>query len=279
MLFFFKMLLIAVVFSITAAYSIPPRLAIDDKLGRTSHNASSHKNWNHNAHWDQHPHWNQHPHCPVKQFWTPNFPKPQDWVDNNIDGWLDTWFTINSKKIKDLGFAKAWGLWALGTPDFTCHYDGSTSNCDFQASCDNGVLNDKGKDLRQAYYVTEAVARLHSYFMGLRETFETATFNAAFSQDDWTLTFNRNEGSDINTVRDILTGAQAIFGVGAAGASIAGPFVAGAGGALTATFAGFNGLIMPHLVEAVNDETLKKSAQLGASLGKFLSAPRNLLST
>jgi len=131
------------------------------------------------------------------------------------------------------------------------------------------VLNDKGKDLRQAYYVTEAVARLHSYFMGLRETFETATFNAAFAQDDWTLTFNRNEGSDINAVRGILTGAQAIFGVGAAGASIAGPFVAGAGGALTATFAGFNGLIMPHLVEAVNDETLKKSAQLGASLGKF----------
>jgi len=113
MLFFFKMLLIAVVFSITAAYSIPPRLAIDDKLGRTSHNASSHKHWNHNAHWDQHPHWNQHPHCPVKQFWTPNFPKPQDWVDNNIDGWLDTWFTINSKKNQRPGIRQ--GMGSMGT--------------------------------------------------------------------------------------------------------------------------------------------------------------------
>jgi len=251
------MLLIAILVFITAAHSITPRPVIDDKLGKPSHNASSQKHWHHHAQ------------CTVKQFWTPDFPKPQDWVDNNIDDWLDTWFTTNLKSIKDHGFAKAWGLWALGTPDFTCHYDGSTSNCDFQASCNNQVLNGKGKDLRQAYYVTESIVRLHSYFMGLRETFESATFNAAFSKDDWTLKFNRNEDRDIEEVRDILTGAQALFGIGVAAASLAGPITAATGGALTATLAGLNGLIIPHLVEAAKDETLKKSAQLGASLGKF----------
>lgn len=215
MLLSFRMLLIAILLSITVAHVIIPRPVIDCELRGPSHNGSHAREWHHHVpqpvidddlgepnHNDSHPtQWHHHAprpvmhcelsepsddashprhqapeqpvmddglgnpsytasdqeNCTVKQFWTPKPPQAQDWADNNVDAWLDTWFTTNSKSIKDHGFAKAWGLWALGTPDFTCHYDGSTSNCDFQASCDNQVLNGKGKDLRQAYYVTEAV--------------------------------------------------------------------------------------------------------------------------
>lgn len=275
MLFYFKMLIITVLLSITAAHSIAPRPVLDDKPGQPSHNASHPRQWHHHAPglvidvdiWESIHNASREENCTVKQFWTPNLPKPQDWVDNNVDDWLDSWFTTNSKSIKDHGFAKAWGLWALETPDFTCHYDGSTSNCDFQASCDNRVLNGKSKDLRQIYYITEAIVRLHAYFMGLRETFETATFNAAFSKDEWTLTFNRNGLSDLNAVRDIMTGAQAIFGVGAAAAGLTGPLGGSAAGALNSAYAGFNGLILAHLVKATNDEIFTKSAELGARLG------------
>ena len=252
--------LFAILFSITVASSFIPPLANGNDHSRQYSNTSIRKRGDDGAN------------CTVKQYWEPKYPEPMDWVDNSVDAWLDTWFTTHAEKIANLGFANAWGLWALGTPDFTCHFDGSPSNCDFEASCDIQALNAKGEeDIRQAYYVTEAVTRLHSYFVGLREAFETASISAAFSKDTWVKHFNGNQGKDVSELRDFLTAAQTVFGVGAAVASLAGPYEGAAAAGLNSLFAGVNGILLPHLAGGP-DTTFEDAAGLGTTLGNIARA-------
>lgn len=110
---------------------------------------------------------------------------PLDWVHNNNDFWLDTWITTNQANTtaKPNRFAGAFGLWAQGNPDRSCRDDGSSNDCDFNP-CGNMVLDDKGKDLREAYYVTEVVTKLHSYSTGLKQVFKDSTISAALSKDE-----------------------------------------------------------------------------------------------
>lgn len=77
---------------------------------------------------------------------------PQDWVKNDLDGWLNNWINANQAQISanPTGFAGAFGLWAQGNPDWSCRNEGSPSNCDFDP-CDNAGLNDKGTEVMEAY--------------------------------------------------------------------------------------------------------------------------------
>ena len=114
------------------------------------------------------------------------------------------------------------GLWALGNPDWTCRDDGSDSNCDFDP-CDNRVLNDKGDEIREAYYVLESITRLHSYFTGLSEAFEVSAIFAALSKDSWATTFYKDKDvKSVNILKEILNAVGAVIGIGSAFAGLAG---------------------------------------------------------
>ncbi|KAI9799090.1 MAG: hypothetical protein M1833_004284 [Piccolia ochrophora] len=206
---------------------------------------------------------------PVGQFYTQH--TPADWTVNNVDGWLDDWTKTHQSDISSnaWGFAGAFGQWAIGDPNWSCRDDGSSSNCDLDL-CDNDVLNERGRDLRPAYYVLESVNRFHSYFIGLSQAFETSAIAAALSKDSWALTFYRDKDvKSVTVLKEVLNAVAIVVGLGAAAAGMAG---AGAGAAANAVYALYGGGINAAgvVLGAHTTDVFEKSADLGAILAKVV---------
>ena len=179
---------------------------------------------------------------PVSEFYGQT---ADDWQSYGTDQWLSDWFSNNSDEISSNsnGFAGAFGEWAIGNPDWSCRDDGSASSCDLDL-CDNNVLNNRGDDIRSAYYVLEGINRLHSYFAGISQAFEASAIATSLSKESWSLTFYeaKDDSSAINTLKEVLTLTTTVIAVGAAFAGLgpaapaafAGAIAAAAGGASTA---------------------------------------------
>ena len=170
-----------------------------------------------------------------------------DWSQYYTDDWLNTWWSTNQANITSntFGWAGAFGFWATGNPDWSCRDDGSSSDCDFDP-CDNRVLNDKGDDVREAYYVLESTNRLHSYFMGLEQGFEVAAIGAALSKDSWATTFYKDKDvKSVGILREILNAIGTIIGIGAALAGLGEGVADVAAGAAAALFTGAAGAATP----------------------------------
>ena len=178
------------------------------------------------------------PRCgPVSAFYGQT---PADWVTYNLDSWLNNWWNAHLANITagSNGFAAAYGLWAIGNPDWSCRDDGSDSDCDFDP-CDNRVLNDIGNDTREAYYVLESVTRLHTYFTGLSQAFEVSSIFAALSKDSWATTFYRDkDDKSVSILKEILNAVGIVIGLGSAFAGLAGSAASAAGSALNALYSG-----------------------------------------
>lgn len=107
-------------------------------------------------------------------------------------------------------------------------------------------MNDKGGDIREAYYVLESITRLHSYFTGLSEAFEVSAIFAALSKDSWVTTFYKDKDvKSVGILREILNAVSAIVGIGSAFAGLAGSGAGAAGSALSALFTGGVGAATP----------------------------------
>ena len=170
-----------------------------------------------------------------------------DWDKYNLDTWLTGWWDQHTTSMasNSMGFAGAFGEWAIGNPDWSCRDDGSSSDCDFDP-CDNNVLNDKGDAIRQAYYTMESVNRLHSYFVGLDEAFQVASISAALTKDSWATTFYKDKDvKSVAILKEVLNAVQTVVGIGAAFGGLAGPAAGAAGGAASALFAGGVGAASP----------------------------------
>ncbi|KAL8867949.1 MAG: hypothetical protein Q9174_005324 [Haloplaca sp. 1 TL-2023] len=214
------------------------------------------------------PHWHQKRCGPVSGFYGQ---QQSDWDANNMDAWLNAWWNNHTSEISSnsRGFAGAFGQWALGNPDWSCRDDGSSSSCDFDP-CDNRVLNDKGNDLRQAYYVAESVNRLHSYFVGLSQAFQVASIAAALSKDSWATTFYRDKDvKSVTVLREVLNAITTVIGIGTAFGGLAGPVAGAASSAVGALFTGAAAVATP-LIGQHQDDTFEKSADLGGILGTIV---------
>ncbi|KAJ6083840.1 hypothetical protein N7467_007975 [Penicillium canescens] len=194
-----------------------------------------------------------------------------DWDTYKTGDWLNTWWDNNGGLMSNssAGFAGAFGQWAMGNPDWSCRDDGSDSDCDLQL-CDNRVLNDRGDDIRSAYYVLESVNRLHTYFTGIGEAFTTTALGAALSKDSWATTFYKDkDDKSVGALKQVLTLVTTIVGVGASFAGLGGAAagaIAGAGNALTNGAVGATNNVMPDHT----DDTFQKSADLGGILGSIV---------
>lgn len=183
---------------------------------------------------------------PVSAFYNQ---KAADWNTYGLDDWLNAWWANHTAEMQSnsKGFAGAFGSWAFGNPDWSCRDDGSDSSCDFNP-CDDDQLNGKGPDLRQAYYTLESVNRLHSYFQGLGEAFQSASIAAALTKDSWATTFYKDKDvKSVTALKEALNAVTTVVGVGAAFAGLAGPEAGAAGGAVSALFAGAVGAASPLL--------------------------------
>jgi hypothetical protein len=176
--------------------------------------------------------------------------KLEDWDTYSTGDWLNNWWNSNGDLMSanSGGFAGAFGQWAMGNPDWTCRDDGSNSDCDLQL-CDNRVLNDRGDDIRPAYYVLESINRLHSYFHGIGESFTTTALGAALSKDQWATTFYKDkDDKSVTPLREMLNLVTTIVGIGASfaglGPAVAG-VVAGAGSALTSGAVSAGSIALP----------------------------------
>jgi hypothetical protein len=158
-----------------------------------------------------------------------------DWQTHNTDKWLFNWVKAHVWEISNHthGFAGAFGQWALGNPDWSCRDDGSDSSCDLDL-CDNRVLNSRGDDMRNAYYVLEGINRLHSYFEGLGEAFQVSSIATALSKESWSVTFYEAEEDTSKFLNNMLTAIASTIGVVAALAGLAGEGVGAAGAAFAA---------------------------------------------
>ncbi|KAL8692827.1 MAG: hypothetical protein Q9218_002210 [Villophora microphyllina] len=197
--------------------------------------------------------------------------KQPDWDANGMDGWLNTWWNNHTADISSnsMGFAGAFGQWAIGNPDWSCRDDGSSSDCDFDP-CDSRVLNDKGNDIRQAYYTMESVNRLHSYFTGLGQAFEVASIGAALSKDSWATVFYKDKDvKSVTVLKEIINAITTVIGIGSAFAGLAGAGAGAAAGALNSLFTGAAAVATP-LIGQHQDDTFQKSADLGGILGKIV---------
>ena len=123
-----------------------------------------------------------------------------DWDANNMDPWLNNWWTNYYSAItsNSYGFAGAFDNWAVGNPYFNCQDDGSNSDCDFNP-CDIVSLNNN-PDITQAYYLMESLNRLHTYFTGLSQAFTTSSIAAALAKDEWALTFYKDKDDKAATI-------------------------------------------------------------------------------
>lgn len=196
---------------------------------------------------DLSPAYGLHRRCgPVAQFYRQ---KGSDWANNGLDGWLEAWWTSHASEIasNSKGFAGAFGEWAIGNPDWSCRDDGSSDDCDFDP-CNNEILNAKGNETRQAYYTMESINRLHEYFTGLGQAFQTASIATALSKDSWATTFYKDKDvKSVTALKEVLNAATAVVGVAAAFAGLASAGVGVAAGAASALFAGGVGAAVPLL--------------------------------
>ncbi|PLB55528.1 hypothetical protein P170DRAFT_443287 [Aspergillus steynii IBT 23096] len=202
---------------------------------------------------------------PVQEFYNQN---QGDWDTYNTTDWLNSWWDGHTDQVSSntAGFAGAFGQWAMGNPDWSCSDSGSNTDCDLNL-CDNRVLNDKGDDIRPAYYVLESVNRLHTYFTGLGEAFTTTALGAALSKDEWALTFYKDkDAKSVTALKEALNAVTTIVDIGATFAGL-GPAVGGAvAGAGSALLSG--GIAAGNLVLGDHkDDTFEKSADLGSILG------------
>ena len=134
------------------------------------------------------------------------------------------------------------GPWQSGLvlPD-----DRSSSSCDFDP-CDNNVLNGKGNDIRQAYYVAESISRLHSYFVGLSQAFQVASIAAALSRDSWATTFYEDKDvKSVTVLREVLNAITTVIGIGTAFGGLEGPAAGAASSAVGAIFTGAAAVATP----------------------------------
>ena len=131
-------------------------------------------------------------------------------------------------------------------------------------------MDGKGVDLRHTYYVTEAINRLHSYFAGLSEAFETAAIGAALSKDSWATTFYRDkDNKSPGPLREMLAGVTSIMGIASGMAGLAGPEIGAIAAAVNAVVVG--GIMAATATLGLHkDDTFKHSADLGALLGKIV---------
>lgn len=133
------------------------------------------------------------------------------------------------------------------------------------------AIGEKDEDeMRFAYYLLESIRRLHAYCVGMREAFETATFNAAFSKEGWTQDFAKEDEDAIAELKKIFTMVSTILGVSTAFAGLAGPEASGAVGLVNAMFNGITSyVIQVEESNKVQEPLLKKASDLGHQLGKF----------
>lgn len=183
---------------------------------------------------------------PVQKFFDQT---PRDWVDHDTDKWLDDWFQKHHDDIEAnrVGFAGAFGRYALEDPDWSCLDVGSDSNCDFNP-CHNITLNGNEDEIRPAYYFLEALRRLHEYHTGVAEAFSVSMNYAALNLATWVPTFYKDQEVRPGTViKEILNAFSTVFGVAAAVASFGGAEVSAPAGVINALFAGFSGAVSPLL--------------------------------
>lgn len=85
----------------------------------------------------------------------------------------------------------------------------------------------------------EAINRLHTYFTGLSQAFQTASIATALSKDSWATTFYKDKDvKSVTALKEVLNAATAVVGVTAAFAGLASADVGAAAGAASALFAG-----------------------------------------
>ncbi|KAI4253819.1 MAG: hypothetical protein LQ352_003460 [Teloschistes flavicans] len=188
-----------------------------------------------------------------------------------MDGWLNTWWSNHTADISSntAGFAGAFGQWAIGDPDWSCRDDGSSSDCDFDP-CDSRVLNDKGNDIRPAYYTMESVNRLHAYFTGMGQAFEVASIGAALSKDSWATVFYKDKDvKSVTVLREVINAITTVIGIGAAFGGLGGAVAGAAASSLNSLFTGAAAVATP-LIGQHQDDTFQKSADLGGILGKIV---------
>ena len=118
--------------------------------------------------------------------------------------------------------------------------------------------------------MTEGINRLHTYFTGMSEAFETAAIGAALTKDSWATTFYRDkDDKSPGPLREMLGGVTAAMGIASAGAGVFGPWWGAATGAVNAVV---GGAIMASTatIGLHKDDTFEKSADLGALLGRIV---------
>ncbi|KAI1141355.1 hypothetical protein F5Y05DRAFT_409909 [Hypoxylon sp. FL0543] len=212
----------------------------------------------------------------VAQFYNPT---PSDWQKNNVDQWFSAWMTNHSSDISSAthGFTGAFGNYAIGDPDFSCHIDGSEGHSCTVVACDNRVLNDLGDNIRPAYYVLEAIQGLTTYFQGFKDAMFQSAIVAAFEKEYWTTMFYQPKSNDerIMIWREIINAGIAIIGIitavasagaAAAGVAAAGAAAIGASGAIASGALGAGSIAF----QALKDDSFQKDATLGDLLGTMV---------
>lgn len=186
----------------------------------------------------------------------------RDWRDHNTDEWFQAWWT-NHRKVKGT-FTEVWGTEVLGNPDWCLNGD-----CAFRP-CDISVPTDNDDDLRHAYYVTEAVSRLHSYFDDLSEAFRDSAIWAAFAKDKWSLTFHPDEHESKTVTKAGLISVGFVIAIAFAFGGVAGPLEAAFAGSGTALWSAGQSSLMTFDVH--KDHSVTDAADLGAALGELVLA-------
>ena len=70
----------------------------------------------------------------------------------------------------------------------------------------------------------EALNRIHTYFMGLRQAFTVSAIGAALSKDSWATTFYHDKDDKSTApLKELFNFLTTIVGIGAAFAGLAGP--------------------------------------------------------
>lgn len=157
----------------------------------------------------------------------------------------------------------------LGNPDWCLN-----GNCAFRP-CDISVPTDNGDDLRHAYYVTESVSRLHSYFDDLSKAFTDDAIWAAFKKDEWSLTCRPDKDKFDTATKAAVISAGFIVAVMFAFGGVLGPLegaFAGSGAALWS--AGQSSLLT---FDVHQDYSIPDAADLGAALGELVIASSKVL--
>ncbi|KAI9804196.1 MAG: hypothetical protein M1825_001598 [Sarcosagium campestre] len=213
---------------------------------------------------------------PVEQFF---YPTPEKWQASNTGPWLDTWWTQNSPRFAQRkGFSSLFGASFLGNPGWTCQDDGSVDNCDLDP-CDQPKLNNAGKETEPAYYVLQSVRNLHSYFLGLKDSFQVGGIFASLQKDDWAYTYYKDKNDvDMGATNQLFSGLLSAVGVVASFAAPFGPSTNLLVGSASAIFAGAISATRLQVTKVSGNDTPVKGADMGAKLAQiFLKATTNLI--